>query len=109
MSSPSPGLTQERPSAVPGAGVYAAPPVTRAEHVVRDVVILVDAHTVRHRDYWDLQHNQSDTCSQRCNKEGLWRNVIYFTHPGLVENLCPKVVAPALLAPAYDGAVVSAG
>ena len=61
MSSPSSGLAQERAPAVPGAGVYAAAPVSCAEHVVRDVVILVDAHAVRHRDYRDLQHNQSDT------------------------------------------------
>ena len=64
MSSPSPGLAQERPPTVPGAGVYAAAPVARTEHVVRDVVVLVDTHAVRHRDDRDLQHNQSDTYSQ---------------------------------------------
>ena len=46
-----------------------------------------------------------------CNtiSETLVTWIIVCTYPGLVEDLCAEVVTPALLAPAYDGAVVSAG
>ena len=70
---------EQRAAAVARAAVDPAAAVSGAEHVVRDVVVLVDGHAVGHGD------------------DG---------HPGLVQHLGAVVVLLALLAPAYDGAVV---
>ena len=70
---------EQRAAAVARAAVDPAAAVSGAEHVVRDVVVLVDGHAVGHGD------------------DG---------HPGLVQHLGAVVVLLALLAPAYDGAVM---
>ena len=69
---------EQRAAAVARAAVDPAAAVSGAEHVVRDVVVLVDGHAVGHGD------------------DG---------HPGLVQHLRAVVVLLALLAPADDGAV----
>ena len=57
-ASPSPSLAEERAPAVPSAGVDPPTPVAGTEHVVRDVVVLVDTHAIRHRNDWDLQQKR---------------------------------------------------
>ena len=51
-------LTQERPTTVSSTAVNPPASVAGTEHVVCDVVVLVDTHAVRHRDDWDLQQKE---------------------------------------------------
>ena len=51
-------LTEERPARVPGTAVNPAAPVAGTEHVVCDVVVLVDTHAVLHPNYRNLTYKQ---------------------------------------------------